>query len=67
MGKMMLFGSMAMGAKIRVDGTRGTYFVGVITQITLESGAHFGTQPNSWMVTMVSDDDVVTLHVLTID
>lgn len=66
MGKMQLFGAMAMGLKIRVDGVR-SYFVGTITQITLESGAHFGTQPNSWMVTVVSDDDVVTLHVRTID
>jgi hypothetical protein len=66
-GKMTLFGAMAMGTKIRVTDPRGRWFVGTITKIEMESGAHFGTQPNSWNVTLVGDDDVVTMFVRTVD
>lgn len=68
MGKMTLFGSMAMGLKIAlIDSRSGFTAVGTIMQITMENGPKPGHQPNTWMVKVITSIGSVEVYVKTVD
>lgn len=65
--KSILFNAFATGKKIRLTSRFGLSFYGTIVAIEMETGPQGNEQPNSWNVKMVSDDDVVNIHIRTQD
>lgn len=64
--KSALFDAFADGDVVRLTSpSQNRMFIGTITQISLESGPANGEKPHRWMVTLVSDDDVMELYVET--